>query len=215
MAFATHSVGGTLGRSLWLFLITAGVILAQVPRGPDSLVLASAQAAHAQALFERCSYREAEQWLRRALDSARRFRSSDAVERDTAGSLVARLEIRLAETDKRRRQLDREAAEISRLVSNGWHEIARRRLTQLGPPACDAQFQQLQERLDGPIPEAPATHHSDRRIAAKIGKAVLYLGLLGGIGYAGYVGYQTYKERAQNPSQSQTPKPRPVVLSPR
>ncbi len=236
--------------SSWVLLLGAAAPMpsAEQTKGPDALIQASTQAAHAHVLLEQCSYAEAEEWLQRALETARGSRSADFVERDTAGSLVARLQIQLAELRKRRKQLDREARELSRLVSAGWLETAQRRLVRLDPPRCDERFEPLADAicsrvaeaqsladrgdrylnrndagtaldlyrrarslnrehpgLDSRIAEARGLRRSQRRIGAKIWKAVLYTAIAAGIGYAGYVGYRTYKERPEAPPPARKP----------
>ena len=118
----------------WLLLLSTMEPMpsAEQTKGPDALIQASTQAAHAQMLLDRCSYRDAEEWLRRALETAHGFRSANSVERDTAGSLVARIEIQLAELQGRRKLLDRGVNEHSRLVSAQAPEPAGRGRTRAG-----------------------------------------------------------------------------------
>ena len=134
--------------------LVASVVLAQ-NQGPDPLINASAEETHAQRLFhDECAYQEGLDWMDRAIQKVRAFRSPLSRDRDMAGALLARLEIERAQLWRRRRQLDAEARQLDTLVQAGQIETARSRIDALAPPACDLRFTSLAEKIDRRATEA-------------------------------------------------------------
>ncbi len=128
-------------------ILAAGV---QAQQGPDLLIAASEQAAHADTLFASCRYDEAEQWLKHAIRNTRQMHSSSQLVRDTGGSLLGRLEIRLDGFHRQRKLYDREHLAIRRLLQAGRVEAARQRLQEPSAPApeCDPRFQELRAETE-------------------------------------------------------------------
>jgi hypothetical protein len=85
---------------------------------------------------------------KKALSTARRFRSASQVDRDTAGALLADIEIFLGETRRRRKFLEGESMEVTKLLASGRVEATRDRIAQANPPKCDDQLNHLRDEAD-------------------------------------------------------------------
>jgi len=114
---------------------------------PDALIKASTMAAHAEELATACSFRDAEDWTRRAINAVRSARYQAATDRDAAGTLDAQLEIRLQTLQNRRKELDDAASALPRLVAANRLTTADERMRSLQPPLCFAPLQMLNAEL--------------------------------------------------------------------
>ncbi len=134
--------------TIWCFaviLLAAGRAGAQT--GPDELVQAAQLAAHAQTLEDQCRYRESSDWLEKAIAHLKHFHSANASETGTAGSLLARLEIRREELKHLPALLDRRDQDIARLLSAARTQSASRLLRETMAPACDSRFARLEKEI--------------------------------------------------------------------
>lgn len=135
-------------RTMTVIMLVANVVMAR-NQGPDPLIHASAEAAYAQRLFhDECAYQEGLDSMDRAIRKVRAFRSPLSRDRDTAGALLARLEIEREQLWRRRRQLDAAARQLDTLVQAGQIETVRSRIEALAPPACDLRFTSLAETIE-------------------------------------------------------------------
>ncbi len=125
--------------SLVLIMVVSAEVLAQDTR-PDLLVEAAGYAAQAR---QGIGCESGEALARKALATARRFRSPSQAERDTAGAFIAETAMLLEESRQRRKFLDEESLEISKLLQAGKVESALARVAADGPPACDCRFKQI------------------------------------------------------------------------
>jgi len=138
-------------------IVTVSVLLlgsGVQPQGPDPLIYASSQATYAQSLFEQCQYEQAVNWMQRAIQQVREFRSPQPRERDTAAALLARLEIERHQVEQRARQLRAAPRQLEPLLEAGQLETLRARLSELNPPPCDAALRSLQQQADARAAEA-------------------------------------------------------------
>ena len=86
-----------------LVLCTVGLTAAIAADGPSTIMKAAEQAAYADTLIQSCHYDEAEHWIDKALHAARDTRSDSSLVRDTAGTFVGHLEIKVREFREQRK----------------------------------------------------------------------------------------------------------------
>jgi hypothetical protein len=122
-----------------LILVVNAQMVAQGTR-PDPLVEAAVYASRAQ---QSIGCESGETLAKKALATARRFRSLSQTERDTSGAFIAQTAMLVGESQQRRKFLDGESLEITKLLQAGKVESARARITADNPPSCDGRFEQF------------------------------------------------------------------------
>jgi hypothetical protein len=130
--------------ALWLSLALTN---ANAQVGPDGLAEAARLAAHAQTLEDECRYRESSEWLSKAIDRLKEFRSTDVSQTRAAGSLLAQLEIRRREVKQQPEFFARQEQQVTRLLAAARVETADRALRATVAPACDSRFAHLADEI--------------------------------------------------------------------
>jgi hypothetical protein len=122
-----------------LILALNAPMVAQDTR-PDPLIEA---AIYVTRLKQDFGCESGEYWGKKALATARGFRSASQTDRDTAGAFIAETTMLLEESRRRRKFLDGESLQITKLLQAGKVESARARISADNPPSCDGRFEQL------------------------------------------------------------------------
>ena len=131
-----------------LILCTILVTTAVASDGPTMIMKAAEQAAYADTLIQACHYDEAEHWIDKALHNARDSRSDNMLVRDTAGTFVGHLEIKIREFRDQRRSWERTVSDARQLLATNRLESARQRLNLTDAPSCDPAFRDLFNEID-------------------------------------------------------------------
>ena len=108
----------------------------------DQLIEAATYLARAEEQ-EKCSVEEARKWTKQALETAKKFRGSSSVERDTAGNFIAKCNLKLAALDQREENLRLSEKAIRKAIKQKRLETAQADFNAADPPTCDAGFQNL------------------------------------------------------------------------
>jgi hypothetical protein len=135
---------------IWSALILCTILLstAVASDGPTMIMKAAEQAAYADALIQSCHYDEAEHWIDKALHNARDTRSDSSLVRDTAGTFVGHLEIKVREFRDQRKSWERTARDARQLLASNRLESARQSLNLTDAPSCDPAFRDLFNEIE-------------------------------------------------------------------
>jgi hypothetical protein len=112
---------------------------------------------------------------RKALGTARHFRSASQTERDTAGAFVGEVQLLLNETRQRRKFLENESTEAAKLLSVNRLETARRRIVEANAPTCDHALQTQRDEIDARSTRARIRAAEATRMLQRDPKAALKL----------------------------------------
>jgi hypothetical protein len=120
--------------------------MAQVVDKPDSLIEAALYDARARDQMK-CSLEDAERWCKKALETGRRFRTSDRAERDMAGAFIARSQMLLVEIRGKRQQMHDVSNVLGKLIDDNRLQSANRLLAENKDLACQPLISSIKSEL--------------------------------------------------------------------
>jgi hypothetical protein len=129
-----------------LMLLVPLQSMAQVIAKPDSLIEAAMYEARARDRMS-CSLQDAERWCRKAIETGRRFRTSNRAERDMAGSFIARAEMLFVEIRGKRQQTRDVSRVLGKLINDNRLQSAEGLLAENADIACQPQISSLKSEL--------------------------------------------------------------------
>lgn len=146
--------------------------LPQSMNKPDALVEAAIYETRAREM-QPCNPEEAERWCRKALETARRFRSADQAERDMAGAFIGRTEMLLSQI-RLRRELAREVGQaLNKLMEDDKLQSAQRMLLQNSDLVCRQEIRSAQSTVQTRQQEVRTLiDHGDRMIQVNPSRAI-------------------------------------------
>lgn len=139
---------------------------------PNALIEASLYASQARKSF---GCKVASTWAKKAIHSARRFRSHRQSERDTAAALIESGNVFLQRNQRRQNYLKHEAGVVSRLIRQRRVESALAVIQQANPPRCDAKVDSMRAKAKRQAGEARELESRGRRVSARAPGAALRL----------------------------------------
>jgi hypothetical protein len=149
------------------FLLSAALPAAGNERGPDMVIAAAEEAAHADVLAGECRFDDAEQWMQQAIRMAKDARSDDKLGRDIAGSAVGQMTIKLDEFRRQRKAWDRALADARLALSANHLDAAHASLDQAGAPSCDSRFAALRDEIESRAKQAAEWARKGDDVAAR------------------------------------------------
>jgi hypothetical protein len=141
----THSLITPLIAAFLAAMICDQSVAAQTGGG-DKLIEAATYLAQADK-EEGCSLEKARDWTKRALSTAKSYRSTSRTDKDTAGNLIAKCNLRLAALDQHEKSLQNSERVIRKAVKQKRLESAQAEFDNAKPPTCDANFNKLKDEI--------------------------------------------------------------------
>lgn len=141
-----HSVGQLIAQLLILAL--ARIALAGQVDHADKLIEAHEYRLQAEhVLNSQCSLPKAEDWAKRALNTARSYRTTDQRLREDAGEFISQVTILLADVREREKLEEQLLKKTQTFISQGRLQSATALLRQSSPPNCDTRFATMRSEI--------------------------------------------------------------------